>query len=40
MYAQICTRSDLAFTTRVLDRFQINLGIQHLKAVKKALRYL
>jgi hypothetical protein len=40
MYAQIYIRPDLEFTVGVLGRYQINLGIQHCKAVKKALRYL
>jgi hypothetical protein len=40
MYAQVCTRPDLAFTTGMLRRYQKNPGIDHWKAVKKALRYL
>ena len=40
MYAQVCTRPDLAFTTGMLGRYQKNPGIEHWKAVKKALRYL
>jgi hypothetical protein len=40
MYAQVCTRPDLAFTTGMHGRYQKNLGIDHWKAVKKALRYL
>ena len=28
-YAQVCTRSDLAFVTWLLDRYQSNLGIEH-----------
>jgi hypothetical protein len=39
-YAQVCTRSDLAFVTGLLDRFQSNPGIEHWKLVKKVLRYL
>ena len=35
MYAQVCTRPDLAFITGMLGRFQSNLGMDHLKAVKK-----
>jgi hypothetical protein len=40
MYAQICTHPNIAFITGMLDRYQINSGIEHWKAVKKALRYL
>ena len=40
MYAQVCTRPDLAFITGMLGRYQSNPGIDHWKAVKKALRYL
>ena len=40
MYAQVCTRPDLASATGMLGRYQKNSGIEHLKAVKKTLRYL
>ena len=40
MYAQVCTRSDLAFITGMLGIYQSNPGIDHWKAVKKALRYI
>jgi hypothetical protein len=40
MYAQVCTRPDLAFTTGMLGRYQKNPGIDHWKTVKKAIRYL
>ena len=40
MYAQVCTRPDLAFVTGMLGRYQSNPGPDHWKAVKKALRYL
>jgi hypothetical protein len=40
MYDQVCTRPDLAFTTEMLGRYQKNPGIDHWKAVKKALMYL
>jgi hypothetical protein len=40
MYAQVCTRPDLAFVTELLGRFQSNPGIKHWKAAKKTLRYL
>ena len=28
-YAQVCTRPDLAFVTRILGRYQSNPGIEH-----------
>lgn len=40
MYAQTCTRPDLAFAVSVLGRFQANPSIQHWVAGKKVLRYL
>ena len=40
MYAQVCTRPDLAFTTGMLGRYQSNPGKAHWMAAKKALRYL
>jgi hypothetical protein len=40
MRAQVCTHPDLAFTIGMLGRYQKNLGIDHWKAVKNALRYL
>jgi len=39
MYAQVCTRPDLAFTAGVLSRYQSNPGWAHWVGVKKALRY-
>jgi hypothetical protein len=39
MYAQIYIRPDLEFTIGMLGRYQINLGTEHCKVVKKALRY-
>ncbi len=39
MYAQVCTRPDLAFVTGILGRYQSNPGIDHWRMVKKALRY-
>ena len=39
MYAQVCTRPDLAFTAGVLSRYQSNPGWVHWVGVKKALRY-
>jgi hypothetical protein len=38
MYAQICICPDLKLTIEMLGRYEINLGIEHCKAVKKALR--
>jgi hypothetical protein len=29
MYVQVCTRPNLAFVTRLLERFQSNLRIKH-----------
>jgi len=40
MYAQVCTRPDLAFVTGMLGRYQSNPGMDHWKGVKKVLRYL
>jgi hypothetical protein len=40
MYAQVCTRPDLAFITGMLGRYQKNPGKLHWDGVKKALRYL
>jgi hypothetical protein len=40
MYAQVCTRSDLAFVTGMLDRYQKNPDISHWNGIKKALRYI
>jgi hypothetical protein len=40
MYAQICTRSDLAFVTGMLDRYQKNPGVSHWNEIKKVLRYI
>jgi hypothetical protein len=40
MYAQVCTRLDLAFMTKMLGRYQKNLGISHWNGIKKALTYI
>jgi hypothetical protein len=40
MYAQVCTRPDLAFVTGMLDRYQKNPNKPHWNRVKKDLRYL
>jgi hypothetical protein len=39
MYAQVCTRPNLAFVIGMLSRYQKNLGISHWNEIKKALRY-
>ena len=39
-YAQVCTRPDLAFVTRILGRYQSNPGQAHWIMIKKALRYV
>ena len=40
MYAQVCTRPDIAFALSVLGRFQSNPGNAHWIAAKKVMRYL
>jgi len=40
MYAQVCTRPDIAYAVGVLGRYQSNPGLDHWKAAKKVLRYL
>ncbi|KAI5311941.1 hypothetical protein L3X38_041114 [Prunus dulcis] len=40
LYAQVCTRPDIAFLISVLGRFQSNLEQAHWVAGKKVLRYL
>ncbi|GAA0162852.1 hypothetical protein LIER_18857 [Lithospermum erythrorhizon] len=40
MYAQVCTRPDIAYVIGVLGRYQSNSGIDHWKVAKKVLRYL
>ena len=40
MYAQVCTRPDIAFAVGVLGRYQSNPGIDHWRAAKKVMRYL
>ncbi|PNX82538.1 putative retrotransposon Ty1-copia subclass protein, partial [Trifolium pratense] len=40
MYAQVCTRPDIAFAVNYLGRYLSNPGLGHWKAVKKVLRYL
>ena len=40
MYAQVCTRPDIAFAVGMLGRYQSNPGIDHCKAAKKVMKYL
>ncbi|XP_047180270.1 secreted RxLR effector protein 161-like [Vigna umbellata] len=40
MYAQVCTRPDIAFAVGVLGRYQSNPSVDHSKATKKVMRYL
>ncbi|XP_040987751.1 secreted RxLR effector protein 161-like [Juglans microcarpa x Juglans regia] len=40
MYAQVCTRLDIAYAISVLSRFQLNPRQEHWKAAKKVMRYL
>ncbi|XP_073041999.1 secreted RxLR effector protein 161-like [Primulina eburnea] len=40
MYAQVCTRPDIAFIVGMLGRYQSNPGLDHWKAAKKVMRYL
>ncbi|KAL6322358.1 hypothetical protein AAG906_007911 [Vitis piasezkii] len=40
MYAQVCTRPDIAFVVGMLGRYLSNPESQHWKATKKVLRYL
>ena len=40
MYAQVCTRPNIAFAVRVLGRYKSNPGLDHWRAAKKVMRYL
>ena len=40
MYAQVCTKPNIAYDDGVLGRYQSNLGVDHRKATKKVIRYL
>ena len=40
MYAQVCTRPDIAFVVGILGRYQSNPGLDHWRTVKKVMRYL
>ena len=40
MYAQVCTRSDIAYIVGMLGRYLSNPGMDHWKAAKRVMRYL
>ena len=40
MYAQVCTRPDIAFVVNALGRYLSNPFLNHWKAVKKVMGYL
>ena len=40
MYAQVCTRPDIAYAVGVLWRYRSNPGMDHWRAAKKVIRYL
>ncbi|KAL0455815.1 UNVERIFIED_CONTAM: Retrovirus-related Pol polyprotein from transposon TNT 1-94 [Sesamum latifolium] len=40
MYAQVCTRPDIAFAVGMLRRYQSNPDLDHWRAAKKVMRYL
>ena len=40
MYAQVCTRPDIAFVVSVLGRYLSDPSQSHWKAAKKVLKYL
>ena len=40
MYAQACTRPDIAFIVGMLGRYMSNPGVDHWKAAKRVMRYL
>jgi len=40
MYAQVCTRPDIAYIVGVLSRYLSNPGMDHWKAAKRVMRYL
>ncbi|XP_047252323.1 secreted RxLR effector protein 161-like [Capsicum annuum] len=40
MYAQVCTRPDIAFVVEKLGRYQNNHDLDHSKAGKNVLKYL
>lgn len=40
MYAQVCTRSNIAFIVNVFGRYLSNVGTDHYIATKNVMRYL
>ena len=40
MYAQVCTRPDIAYIVGMLGRYLSNPGLDHWKAAKRVMRYL
>ena len=40
MYAQVCSRPDIAYIVRVLGRCMSNPGMTHWEAAKRVLRYV
>ena len=40
MYAQVCTRPDIAFIVGMLGRYMSNPGVDHWKSAKRVMRYL
>ena len=40
MYAQVCTRLDIAYITGMLGRYLSNPRLKHWRVVKRVLRYL
>jgi hypothetical protein len=40
MYAQVCTRPDIAFAVGMLGRYQSDPGLDHWRVAKKVMRYL
>ena len=40
MYAQVCTRLDIAYAVGMLGRYQSNPSIDHWRAAKKVMRHL
>ena len=40
MYAMLCTRPDVCLAKSLAGRYQSNLGVDHLTAVKNILKYL
>ena len=40
IYAQVCTRPDIAYIVGMLGRYLSNRGMDHWKAAKRVMRYL